>query len=559
MKKIAKQILLFYLIIVFLKILISSFIPTPIAFSDEYIYMKLARSFFFDFNFSVHGNLVNIYPPLYPVLLSISYLFNDITVVYFLMKVINALISSLIIIPSFLLAKEFLNEKKSLIISILVSIIPSSFSFSSHIMSENLFYPLSFFTIYFIYKSFSEKKYNYSILIGIFLALSYLTRTLAVALLGAFVLSYITLFIIKKDQRKQLINKFLVSIFFFVVLISPWMIRNFYLYEFNLKLFFGSYSGSVSTIINDFNLVNYIIRAFVYLGYIILASLIIFPLKFINSIDKKNINFYILFFSLLIATLIILVKHGKVVVFFDWFTGRYVGRYADILLPMIFIGGFMGAQKIKKLNKCLIFIFGFLLAIASLLTLHSLFPVNHLSLSWVGVLKYIFEFIFYGKTTYLVELFAGSLIFFAIFFLFLLVLLLFLEKKFSLNKLIPYLFIFLILMNLLNFSINYYDSKTNWYNEEQMQLGLWLSEYDSDKISNILFDEESCGQLTKEEQDGICGGKFNEKTIIGYWLNDNITIGNLSNLENYDYIISKRKLDLPLIKETENIYVYKIN
>ena len=58
--------------------------------------MKLARSFFFDFNFMVHGVDANIYPPLYPIILSISYLFNDMTAVYLFMKIINVLISSLI-------------------------------------------------------------------------------------------------------------------------------------------------------------------------------------------------------------------------------------------------------------------------------------------------------------------------------------------------------------------------------------------------------------------------------------------------------------------------------
>ena len=557
MKKIVKQILLFYLVIVLFKILLSSFILSPSAFSDEYIYMKMARSFFFDFNFNVHNLVVDIYPPLYSMLLSITYIFNDMNIAYFFMKVINALISSLVIIPAFLLSREFLNEKKSLIIALLVSIIPSNFSFTPYIISENLFYPLSLFIVYFIYKSFSGNKYNYNILIGIFLGLAYLTRTAAIGLLGAFILSYLVFFIINKTDRKLLLNKFLLSIFLFIIVISPWIMRSFYLYGFDLKLLFGPYSRSVENIVTDFKLVNYIVRGLVYLGYLVLASLIIFPVKFYNLFNKKNIKFLVLFFALLITSLIIVIKHGRVVIFFEWFTGRYVGRYIDILLPLIFIGGFIGAQ-VKKINKVAIFIFGFLLIMASLLTLHSLFPVNNLSLTWVGILKYLFEFIFFGKTNHSIEFFNGSLIFFAMFFVFLLLLLLFLERKFSFNKLIPYFFIFFILLNLLNYGVTHYDSKSNWYDKEQMQLGLWLNEYDSDKISDILFDIGSCGDINKYEQERICGGKFYEKTIIGYWLNDNIFIGDLSDAENYDYVISKKELNFPLIKEYNGIYVYEI-
>ena len=50
-------------------------------------------------------------------------------------------------------------------------------------------------------------------------------------------------------------------------------------------------------------------------------------------------------------------------------------------------------------------------------------------------------------------------------------------------------------------------------------------------------------------------------TILGYWLNKDIYIGNINNLEGVDYVISRdNKLNLHLIKQSENgIYVYEIN
>ena len=337
------------------------------------------------------------------------------------------------------------------------------------------------------------------------------------------------------------------------------MISSFYLYGFNLKLFFGPYTKAASYIVTDFRLINYIIKFFVYISYILLASLIIFPLKLMNIFNKKNLNFLILFIPLLITTLVIASNHGRAIYFFEWFTGKFLGRYVDFLLPLVFIGGFIGVKKTKKINKLVIFIFSFLLLLGSLLTLHSLFPINNMSLTWVGILKYLFEYIFYNKIYYSIELFTGSLLFFAIFFMFLLFLILFLEKKFSLNKLIPYFFIFFILLSLLNYGIIYYDSKVNWYDTDQMQLGIWLNKYDSDKISNVLFDEESCGDLSKNEREAICSGRNNVRTIIGYWLNDNIIVDDVLEAQDYDYVISKNKLDLPLIKESSSgIYIYEI-
>ena len=90
-----------------------------------------------------------------------------------------------------------------------------------------------------------------------------------------------------------------------------------------------------------------------------------------------------------------------------------------------------------------------------------------------------------------------------------------------------------------------------------MQLGLWLNDYDP-KISNILIDERDCtGKISKEDQSSLCEPS-KISTIIGFWLNDNIKIGDISNLENVDYVITKHNMDLELVKESESgIMVYK--
>ena len=105
-----KKLLFLYIILVVVKIALVSIISAPSNFADGYIYAKMARSFFYYQNFLVHGEFNYIYPPLYPIALSSSYIFKDMNLVYFSMKVINSLISSLIIIPAWLLGKEFLSR-----------------------------------------------------------------------------------------------------------------------------------------------------------------------------------------------------------------------------------------------------------------------------------------------------------------------------------------------------------------------------------------------------------------------------------------------------------------
>ena len=52
--------------------------------------------------------------------------------------------------------------------------------------------------------------------------------------------------------------------------------------------------------------------------------------------------------------------------------------------------------------------------------------------------------------------------------------------------------------------INYNTNKKVELN--QIQLSLWLNEYDKDKISNILIDERYEGSLKGDNQENLYGG-----------------------------------------------------
>ncbi|MCD4666960.1 hypothetical protein K8R47_04090, partial [archaeon] len=72
----------------------------------------------------------------------------------------------------------------------------------------------------------------------------------------------------------------------------------------------------------------------------------------------------------------------------------------------------------------------------------------------------------------------------------------------------------------------------------------------------VLFDQRDCGsKVIKLNQSSLCDPYM---TIMGFWMNDEIRIGDVSNNENFDYIISKHKLNLTKIKETKGkIFIYK--
>ena len=71
-----------FIIITVIKIILSLLVSTPTIYTDEYIYMKLAQSLYQNLELSIHNISVSIYPPLYSLILSLSYVFEDASLAY---------------------------------------------------------------------------------------------------------------------------------------------------------------------------------------------------------------------------------------------------------------------------------------------------------------------------------------------------------------------------------------------------------------------------------------------------------------------------------------------
>ena len=132
-------------------------------------------------------------------------------------------------------------------------------------------------------------------------------------------------------------------------------------------------------------------------------------------------------------------------------------------------------------------------------------------------------------------------------------------KRLNVKHLTYFFLIFFFLVSLLSYGVTSFNSKTYWYNNEQMQLGLFFNSLNI-KDATVLFDERDCvRKISKSDQISICNPN-GQLTIIGFWINNKIKVGDVNNLEDIDYVISKHDLDLELIKETKNkIYLYKTN
>ncbi len=546
MKKILKRLILWYFIFVIIKSILSYFVPAPSEFSDGYIYAKMARNMFY----FLTPNIGSGYQPLYPIILSISYFFRDMTIVYPIMKFINSLISSLIIFPAWFIAKEFFDKKDALKLAILVSLISPIFAFAPLIMSENLYFPLFLLSSYFIYRSFVTPSYRWDILAGIFIGISIASRILSIALVaGLFGLLIFDYF--HKDHSKQFKRKCVLFIFTFIF-ISPLIIENLLTFGFSFSGLLGRYSGDAGASLNEgYPFTRIIPRILINFGYTTIALLIIYVLSSLTLFKDYKSNYKLftfgtLTFTTLFALLLISVNHGinSSAFLFDRLGGQVLGRYLAAIFPAFFIIGSYGFIKKHELSKKYLIITALILAFTANIVILPLFPINNMSLTYLGVVLFFLRKII---SDYILLIIFG-IIFFTLPFIFYKI-----YRKFNFEKITSWTFIFFILLGILNYSVIIFNSHTFWYKGDQMQLGIWFNDYDKGK-STVLFDIRDNGEkIEKLNQSILCDPNA---CIMGFWMNNNILIGHPDEVKS-DYIISKHKLDYPIVKEQGGIYIYE--
>ena len=109
-------------------------------------------------------------------------------------------------------------------------------------------------------------------------------------------------------------------------------------------------------------------------------------------------------------------------------------------------------------------------------------------------------------------------------------------------------FIVLSLANMAAISIN----SNNWKTMDDSEVGLWINE-NIDGI--ILIDSKYCNEYDFRNIDTLCSKK-NKSSLIGFWINDEIKIGNPNEVP-ANYIITRDILSLEKIYELDGTFIYK--
>src|SRR3989344_1431915 len=557
MQKEFKKIIILYIAFVLVKIILSLFVTGPSVFSDEYVYSKLGWSIFNQGEYSIHGIGASSPVPLYPILLSISYIFGNAGLIYFFMKLLNILVLSATIFPIYFLARKFLDYKKTLILCLLTMLTPMLFNTNFYLMSENLYYPLFMTFVYFSHEAISKNSEKKNIISGALLGLLFLTRAISGFIIPTFFLTYI--FLRKKMNFSRVIMHYAAAL----IIVIPWFIRNGLKYRFTPKGLLGNYSAlgsKISVTLNE--LMPPFINWFVlYIGYIILTTGMFFGIYFLLSIYIKEKEYKILFslFSAIIfftligatnesASLRVLYESP-----FKFFTRRPLGRYVDPASLLMLIGGFISYTKLGFLKSKFFkrsILTSLILAISSQLNIAPLLPFNNQSLALFGTLKYLI----YTALSLGIEKFYWT-IFILFLIIFALMPILFNIKPFA-KKCIAITLLFFIISSSLAFAINVKTSH-DWGNSEQLKFSKIIGKNIQGK--KILFDKDNCGdRVTREDFTTICQ-KNKIDSIIGFWMNNEIEVGDVRQASDYDYVLTTKKMDYKIINNIKGtLYLYKV-
>jgi hypothetical protein len=169
------------------RFLLALWVPAPWLFADELKYSELAKSFAATGHFAIRDVPGSGLGPVYPVLIAPAYaLFDNVPHAYVLAKAINCVLMSLAGIPTYFLARRLLTKPWSLAAAALALAVPSMV-YTGTIMTENVFYPIFVTAALAIVRVLELPSARRQLLALGVIALAFLTRAQAVALLPALV------------------------------------------------------------------------------------------------------------------------------------------------------------------------------------------------------------------------------------------------------------------------------------------------------------------------------------------------------------------------------------
>lgn len=293
---------------------------------DEELYVSMARSFFYDNNFSQDGQILSYKCVLYSIVISIAYAFGTSGNIVFFMRMIGVILMVSSIFPTYLIAKEVLKDKTKATACGIFSLILPGFALTLYLVQEVLCYPVFLWIAYLIYIKFEKDKNGIiDIVISTVFALIYFIKSYTVIFGISY---YLTLLLIAiKNKQYKNIKKILLYGSIFVLIIAVLSVCIYAINDFQYG--YNHYSGQIKSIlpIDTSKIVAFIYGTFYYSTFFLLSMGILPILVPILNINKAEENDKKFILYLTITTILTILEISVIV---------FIPEERDKILPYKF-------------------------------------------------------------------------------------------------------------------------------------------------------------------------------------------------------------------------------
>ena len=309
------------------------------------------------------------YPPLYPLIISPAFFWGEyrsLTSISF----INSVISSTSIFPIYLLARNFFSRKFSFFFTVVGALFPFHLIYPGLVLSENLAYPLFFWSIFLVFYNPKWKRFAWIwyILQGVVIGLSCLTRYQSFALIPIF------LFVIwmhPSDDEMGLniyptrgkIKKIILVLLAIILTYLPWGMAGL-LNGLSFKQILGLQIYGGRLIPRNGTIIDLLYWAGLSFAYFVLLAGPVIPVLFqaaskIRSfaINRKTLLWLILIGGISFSLYATITNHAWRAVYNYPEPTRLVGRYAIYLSSLIWMTalGLYRDMKYRNTIKLIVF------------------------------------------------------------------------------------------------------------------------------------------------------------------------------------------------------------
>lgn len=295
-------------------------------YNDELYYFNLAKCLADGRNFSKHGIRLDFVHIAYPLAICPVFFVKDAILSMHFITMINSVLMSVSIVPVWLLCKELEVGKKIRWFIIFIIMIYPSMTMAATVMTENLYWPLTLFTYYYIVRIIKYRKTFDTFIAGILSFLCYFCKEVGIVIfLSSTVWFFISpvdsyffenrfsentkkpfaTFYLKSFQWKNLSAYVLTYVVFYII------VNKFFLST--VINGYGGVSGAVSSLAGEINSskIIYILYAVgVYIVYAMIAFMIapiiapMLNLKEMSHVSRKTYFYVLILFMVTILTII---------------------------------------------------------------------------------------------------------------------------------------------------------------------------------------------------------------------------------------------------------------